>query len=69
MKIHPVFHVSLLTPVPRDPHPGHIPPAPPAVLVDGEEEYEVEEILDSKLVRKRLKYLVQWIRWNDPTWE
>ena len=69
MKIHPVFHVSLLSPVPQDPHPDHVPPPPPPVEVDGEEEYEVEDILDSKKFRNRLKYLVQWIGWNAPTWE
>ena len=47
MKVHPVFHTFLLHPKPvndfqRDPVP------PPAVVTkDGEEEYEVEEILDS----------------------
>ena len=58
MKIHPVFHVSLLSPVPQDSHPDHVPPPPPPVEVDGEEEYEVEDILDSKKFRNRLKYLV-----------
>ena len=69
MKIHPVFHVSLLSPVPQHPHPDHIPPPAPPIEVEGEEEYEVEEILDSKKFRNRLKYLVQWTGWNDPTWE
>jgi len=34
------------------------PPPPPRVLVDGYEEQEVEEILDSQLRQERLEYLV-----------
>lgn len=53
-KVHPVFHSSLLKPVDsvRDPleHPGP--------LVG--DQYEIVDILDSKLSRGRLKYLVQW---------
>ena len=39
--IHPVFHVSLLEHAANDPFPGLIAPPPPAVIVDGEEEWEV----------------------------
>jgi hypothetical protein len=39
------------------------------VIVDNEEEYQVEAVLDSRLRRGRLQYLVQWIGYNDPTWE
>uniref|UniRef100_A0A803KB31 Chromo domain-containing protein n=1 Tax=Xenopus tropicalis TaxID=8364 RepID=A0A803KB31_XENTR len=33
---------------------------PSAILVDGQQEYEVEKILDSRLSRGSLQYLVQW---------
>jgi len=33
---------------------------PPSVLIDQEPEYEVEEIIDSRLAQGKLKYLVQW---------
>ena len=58
IKIHNVFHVSLLEPcdLPSD---GTAPPLPPPIKVDGEEEYEVEEILDSKTHRGKLQYLVK----------
>ena len=48
MKIHPVFHISLLSKFEPNPH-GHKPEHPPPITTEeGEEEYEVEEILDSK---------------------
>ena len=68
-KVHNVFHVRLLEPAASDPSPGQIlPPALP-IEVDGEEEWEVAEVLDSGLFRRRLQYLVKWTGYNDPTWE
>src|SRR5213078_2283608 len=61
MKIHPVFHVSLLDRYVESDIPARIQPPPPSVVVDNEVEYEVEEVLDSKVSRKRLFYLVKWI--------
>ena len=69
MKVHPVFHVSLLDPARDDPLPGQQIPPPPPVIVDGEKEHEVEEILDSRVRRRRLQYLVKWTGYDDPTWE
>src|SRR5271169_558469 len=60
MKVHPVFHVSLLTPKLPDLIPGRHRPPPPPIEVEGEEEYEVEEILDSRLFRGKLQYFVKW---------
>ena len=39
--------------------------------VDGEEEYEVDEILDSRLYRRQLQYLVKWKGYGsgDNSWE
>jgi hypothetical protein len=46
--LHPVFPTVKLSPVPPDPIIGRRPvQPPPTTLVDGEEEYEVEAILDS----------------------
>jgi hypothetical protein len=36
--------------------------------VDGEEEWEVEEILDSRMYRRRLQYLVKWTGHDLPHW-
>ena len=68
MKIHPVFHVSLLEPVAQNPHDGQIPPPAPPVEVEGEEEWEVESILDSRFFRRRLQYLVKWAGHDAPSW-
>ena len=60
MHVHPVFHVGLLTPFTPDTIEGRVQPPPPPVIVDGDEEFEVESILDAKLERGKLKYLVHW---------
>jgi hypothetical protein len=74
MKIHPVFHVSLLRKFhARNPDGSEgvtVDLHPPPLVIDGEEEYEVECILQSreKSVRKRgnrtdkrTEYLVKWL--------
>jgi hypothetical protein len=60
-RLHPVFNVVKLTMAPDDQIPGRqaIPPPPPEI-VDGEEEWVVEEILDTKMVNGKLRYLVKW---------
>jgi hypothetical protein len=71
MKVHPVFHVSLLEPAPSNPLPGQHNPPPPPVVVEGEPEYEVEDIVNSRLFgrNRRLQYLVKWTGYPEPTWE
>jgi len=54
MRIHDVFHVSLLEPFVPNTIPGRVAAPPPVVEVDGKDEYEVEEILDSCRRRGKL---------------
>src|SRR5258705_608036 len=50
--VHPVFHISQLEPAQPDPFPQCAEPPPPPVEIDGDIEYEVSEILDSKMDRR-----------------
>lgn len=60
-KIHPVFHTSLLTPYLQMSEYGKHFSNPPPDIIDEEEEYEVDQIVDSRIRgKKRLKYLVRW---------
>ena len=65
--IHPVFHTDLLTPYRETLTHGHNYQRPPLELVDGEEEYEVEKILDSRHFgkRRKLQYLIKWKGYPD----
>ena len=74
LKIHPTFHVSHLKPYtdpasfsPDRPHDYR----PPPIQVDGDDEYEVEAILDRRTRRRRLEYLIKWLSYPDSenTWE
>jgi len=61
--VHPVFHVSQLEPATPNTIPNRVQPPPPPIEVDGDIEYEVSEILDSKIDKRRkcqLLYLVRW---------
>jgi hypothetical protein len=71
MRIHPVFHVNLLEPFRANDIPGRVQDPPPPIVVDGHEEFEVEKVLDSRVRRNRLEYLVHWKDWpvSSRTWE
>jgi hypothetical protein len=58
MHIHPVFHISLLESYQESQIPSRIPPPPPPIEIDHDVEYEVEEILDSRLQHRRLEYFI-----------
>jgi hypothetical protein len=65
--IHPVFHINLLTPYQETIMHGPNYQCPLPNLVNGEEEYSVEKILDSQLFGRRLclQYLVKWDGYPD----
>lgn len=72
MKIHPVFHVSLLEPKTKDIIQQMSTPAPPPPIeIDQDLEYEVDAVLDSKISRRKLFYLVHWKGYDNTenTWE
>jgi hypothetical protein len=73
MRIHPVFHVSLLDPYHQSQLSERRQPEPPPIEVDGELEYEVKEILDSKVMGRKLYYRVEWVGYGsgaaELTWE
>ena len=66
-KIHSVFHVDLLTPYKETAFHGANYTRPPPDLINDEEEYEVERILDSRVQgrNRRVQYLVKWMGYPD----
>ena len=70
MKIWPVFHTQLLWKAATNPFLGQVnKPSPPIQIEDGEEEWEVEKILASKITRKKVFYRASWIGYDeDPEW-
>jgi RNase H-like domain found in reverse transcriptase/Reverse transcriptase (RNA-dependent DNA polymerase)/Integrase zinc binding domain/Integrase core domain/Chromo (CHRromatin Organisation MOdifier) domain len=71
--LHDVFHVNLLEPYVENEIPNRRQPPPPPVEVDDEPEYEISAVLDSRMRRKKLEYLVEWIGYEDTpehrTWQ
>ena len=65
MRIHNVFHASLLTKDPADPLPGQEYPEPLPVETEDGEEWEAEEIVDVKHVGRALKARVKWVGWPE----
>jgi hypothetical protein len=74
-KLHPVFHVSLLRLAHIDeklhPDPIRDDLRPPPDIIDNEEEYEVEKIIDHRGGIRRRQYLVKWRGYpiSEATWE
>ncbi|MBW0539339.1 hypothetical protein O181_079054 [Austropuccinia psidii MF-1] len=58
--IHPVFHISLLEPVKTSTITNRHQEPPPAIIIEEEDQWEVSQILDSKLKIGKLWYLVEW---------
>ena len=50
--VHPVFHVSMLEPATPNTIPNRVQSPPPPVKINGEVEYEIAEVLDSKVDRR-----------------
>ena len=66
--VHSVFHVSMLEPATSNTFSKRIQPAPALVIIDGEPEYEISRIVDSKIDCRRvckLLYKVIWLGYED----
>ena len=63
---HPTFNVKLLIPYHRPQFPSQqVPPPPPPDVINDHEEYEVQEVLDSRMRRGMIQYLVKWKGYSD----
>jgi hypothetical protein len=71
MKVHPVFHSSLLEPKAEDTFPTQQQAPPMPIVVEGNQEFVVRAILDSRVIRGVRRFLVDWEGYSpdDRTWE
>ena len=67
-----VFHISMLEPMTPNTIPNQVQQPPPPIFVDGELEFEIAEILNSKVdnwhCNCKLLYLVHWTTDEETSW-
>ena len=72
MRIHNVFYLSLLRKAATNPLPGQRVAPPGPVVVNEEEEWELDDILDARQIgrNRRLQFRVRWKdeEWPDRQW-
>ncbi|QRW18530.1 Retrotransposable element Tf2 protein [Rhizoctonia solani] len=70
LKIHNVFYIGLLSKSHKSPSQP-FPDQPPPETIEGEEEYKVEQIIDSKRQKGKWFYLIKWKGYGpeDNSWE
>ena len=60
MRVHNVFHVSLLEPYRQNMIANRVPPMVTPVDAEDSDVFEVAQSVDSRLVSGKLQYLVHW---------
>ena len=70
-KIHDVFHATLLTPYKETALNGHQNQEPAPELIDGQPEWEVEQILCVRRYQRQVQYLIRWKGFSEAhnSWE
>ena len=69
MRIHPIFHISLLEPADNN---MPVQTNPPGINPEFQtEEFEVERIIAKRCNKNQIEYLVKWLEYEDTdnTWE
>jgi len=59
MRVHDVFHPDLLRPAADDPLPGQKNEPSGSIVVNDEDEWEIDDILNFRRYRRRLQYMVK----------
>jgi len=69
MRVHDVFHPDLLRSAADDPLPGQKNEPSGSIVVNDEDEWEINDILNFRRYRRRLQYRVKWNDYdNDLNW-
>jgi len=69
IRMHWVKSVLLLVPVADNPFMGHQVDLPPLVEADGEKEYQVSSVEDSRIYWSQLQCLIGWTGYDSLTWK
>jgi len=60
MATHNTFHISLLEPYQNNKFPSQIKEPPPGIMIEGEDEYELDGIIDARLHYNTVQYRAKW---------